>query len=203
MKLLVVLASFLSFSAFAAGGSKAAPASAATYKVDSAASKVAWKATKKLGSSHNGTVVLKSGEITVEKSKLTGGKFTMDMTTIKDLDMPESDSMNAKLIGHLKSDDFFGVDKNPEATLAIKSVKEVSAGKVEVTGDLTIKGTTAPVTFPADVTFGKDSATAKGKIIVDRTKYNVKYGSGSFFKLPADKIINDTFDLDFDVTAKK
>lgn len=199
MKLLVVLASFVSFSAFAAGK----PAAPATYKVDTAASKVAWKATKKLGSSHNGTVVLKSGELTVDKNKITGGKFVVDMTTIKDLDMPESDSMNGKLIGHLKSDDFFGVEKNPESTLVIKSVKDLSAGKVEVTGDLTIKGTTAPVTFPADVSVGKDSATAKGKITVDRTKYNVKYGSGSFFKLPADKIINDTFDLDFDVTAKK
>ena len=178
-------------------------ASAKPVSIDTSTSKLNWVG-KKVTGQHNGTVNLKSGEVDLDGSAVKGGQFVIDMTSIADTDLTDAKN-NAKLTGHLKSEDFFGVEKNPTATFKITSIKPVKGKKdanVEVTGDLTVKGQTNPVTFPAMVEVKDGKASAKGNISVDRTKFNVRYGSGKFFDNLGDKMINDSFDIALDLKTK-
>ncbi len=180
-----------------------APAFAKTAAIDLSQSSVKWTG-KKVTGQHTGVINLKSGEVDVEKNALKGGSFEVDMDSIKVEDIKDAEN-NGKLTGHLKSDDFFGVAKNPTSKLKITSVKEIKGNPEathEITGDLTIKGITHPVTFPAKVEIKDDSASATGKVTIDRTKYDIKYGSGKFFENLGDKMINDTFELDVALKAK-
>lgn len=181
------------------------PAAAVTMEVDPAASTVNWTA-KKFGGQHNGTVKLAKGALTVNGKKLTGGNFTMNMTTITDVDITNPE-FNQKLTGHLRGDDFFGVEKNPTSTFKITKAAPITGAKAgeanyTVTGDLTIKGITHPVTFPATVQLNGNSAEATAKIEIDRTKYDIKYRSG-LLGTAADKVIDDTFTLDVKLVAGK
>ena len=151
-------------------------------------SKVIWKGYKVTGS-HEGTIALQSGILTFETDKLVGGEFVIDMTTITNTDLDGDNK--GKLEGHLKSDDFFGVTTFPTATLVFKDVKSTGKNSYAVTGDLTIKGIKNPVSF--DISIYGSKATASVKI--DRTKFDVRYGSTSFFDNLKDKAIYDEFDL--------
>lgn len=151
-------------------------------------SSVTWKGYKVTGS-HAGNIALKQGSLEFKDGKLVGGEFTIDMTTIVNTDM-EGD-YKAKLEGHLKSDDFFGVATYPTAKLVFGSVKSTGKNSYEVTGDLTIKDKTNPVTFDMSIYGSKATANVK----IDRTKYDVRYGSTSFFDNLQDKAIYDEFDL--------
>lgn len=177
--------------------------SAQAATVDVAASQVNWTGKKVIGS-HNGTVALKSGKIEVNGAEVTKAEFEADMTSIKVLDLTDAGS-NAKLTGHLKSDDFFAVDKFPTASFKSTSVKALpaAAGKPthEVTGDLTIKGVTKSITFPMTVVVDNNKATAAATLTVDRTLYDIRYGSGKFFQNLGDKMIDDTFKLDVKIVA--
>jgi polyisoprenoid-binding protein YceI len=155
-------------------------------------STVSWKAYKVTGS-HYGTVALTSGALMFDGDKLTGGEFVVDMTSLVATDL--EGEYRQKLEGHLKSDDFFGVEANPTSTLVFTNVKSTGKNSYEVTGDLTIKGITKPVTFDVSVYGSKATATMK----VDRAQYDVKYGSGSFFDNLGDKTIYDEFDLVVDL----
>lgn len=155
-------------------------------------STVTWKAYKVTGS-HTGTVDLKSGALVFDDNKLTGGEFTVDMTSLISTDL--NGEMKGKLEGHLKSDDFFSVASHPTASLVFTDVKATGKNSYEVTGDLTIKGITKPVTFDLSVYGSKATATVK----VDRAEYDVRYGSGSFFDNLGDKTIYDEFDLVVDL----
>jgi len=151
-------------------------------------SKVIWKGYKVTGS-HEGTIALQSGILTFETDKLVGGEFVIDMTTITNTDLDGDNK--GKLEGHLKSDDFFGVTTFPTATLVFKDVKSTGKNSYAVTGDLTIKGIKNPVSF--DISIYGSKATASVKI--DRSKFDVRYGSTSFFDNLKDKAIYDEFDL--------
>lgn len=151
-------------------------------------SKVIWKGYKVTGS-HEGTIAIQSGTLKFEADALVGGEFVIDMTSINNSDL-QGESKD-KLEGHLKSDDFFGVEKFPTATLVFKNVEVAGKNSYKVTGDLTIKGKTNPVTFDFSVYGNKANATIK----IDRSKYDVKYGSSSFFDNLKDKVIYDEFDL--------
>ncbi len=155
-------------------------------------SKVTWKAYKVTGS-HTGNVDLTSGALTFEEGKLTGGDFTVDMTSLISTDL--EGEYKGKLEGHLKSPDFFGVENHPEARLVFTGVTPSGKNSYEVTGDLTIKGITKPVTFDVSVYGSKATATLK----IDRAAYDVRYGSGSFFENLGDKTIYDEFDLIVDL----
>jgi polyisoprenoid-binding protein YceI len=127
------------------------------------------------------------------------------MTTLANTDLTDA-SYNAKLVGHLKSDDFFGVEKNPTSTFKITKVEPIANAKAgeanyTITGDLTIKGKTHPATFPAVVTVNGNNATAKATATVDRAKYDIRYGSKSFFDNLGDKVINDEFTLAINIVA--
>ncbi len=151
-------------------------------------STVTWKGYKVTGS-HYGTVALQSGFLTFDEGKLTGGEFVVDMTTIVVGDL--EGEYKGKLEGHLKSDDFFGIEKFPTANLVFNKVKSTGKNSYEVTGDLTVKGKTAPVTFELSVYGNKATANVK----IDRTTYDIRYGSTSFFDDLQDKAIYDEFDL--------
>ena len=167
------------------------------YTVDASKSTITWIG-KKVTGSHNGTIVLQSGKLNVNGKSVTGGNFVMDMNSIKDADG------SAKLEGHLKADDFFGVAKFPTSTFVITKVSG-SGANLKVDGNLTIKGITKPLSFPATVTVNADGTVSAlaGKIVVDRTKYDIRYGSKSFFDSIGDKAIDDNFELAVKLVAKK
>lgn len=164
-------------------------------KVDVAKSTVKWLG-KKVTGEHSGTISVKEGSLDVENGKVKGGKVVIDMNSIVDTDLADA-SWNAKLVGHLKSDDFFGVATYPTADLVITKVEGNT-----YSGNLTIKGVTNPTSFTAIASKDGKSTVYKGTITVDRSKYNIKYGSKSFFDNLGDKVIYDEFTLDFSLVAE-
>jgi len=151
-------------------------------------SSITWKGYKVTGT-HEGQISIKSGHLDFNKGKLTGGEFTIDMATIVNTDL--EGEYKGKLEGHLKSDDFFGVEEFPTAKLVFNKVKSIGNNVYEVSGDLTIKDQTQPVTFKISISGNKATADLK----IDRTKFGVKYRSTSFFEDLKDKAIYDEFDL--------
>jgi polyisoprenoid-binding protein YceI len=151
-------------------------------------SNVTWKG-KKVTGSHTGTIKLRDGHFSVEDGQPVGGEFTMDMTSLQNTDL--SGENKAKLEGHLKSDDFFGVEKYQTSKLVITSISKKDDGTYGVVADLTIKNKTNKVTF--DLDWNENSASTNFSI--DRSKFDVRYGSGSFFDNLGDQTIYDNFDL--------
>ena len=168
-------------------------------KVNTASSSLGWEA-KKVTGQHVGTINIADASLTIEHKKITGGKVSVDMNTIVDTDLTDS-GYNQKLIGHLKSDDFFGVAKFPQSSLVVKSVTSKADNVYHFTADLTIKGITSPVEFDAESSDSAGQLTVTGTIVVNRTKYGIKYGSGSFFQGLGDKMIYDDFTLKFKLVA--
>jgi polyisoprenoid-binding protein YceI len=162
---------------------------AQSFKANVEKTELKWLA-KKVTGQHNGNIKLKSGELTLESGKLTNGNFVIDMTTIADEDLKDP-GYNQKLVGHIKSDDFFGVEKFPTATFVITGAGVFKDNVANVSGKLTIKGITNPVL----TTVTKDGNTYNAVFSIDRSKYEVRYGSGSFFENLGDKAIDDIFTL--------
>ena len=156
--------------------------------VNKSASSVAWLA-KKVTGEHNGTVGISAGALSINGNKLVGGNFTIDLKTIKDLDLTDPVN-NQKFIGHITSGDFFEVEKFPTATFVITKV----AGN-QITGNLTVKGITKSITFPAEIAVKGGKVSAKANITIDRTDFNIRYGSKKFFESIGDKAIYDDFSL--------
>ena len=156
--------------------------------VDVKTSSIQWKAEKVMGS-HEGEISLKSGELIYEEGNLVGGSFTIDMTSIICTDL--SGEYKGKLEGHLKSEDFFSVETYATAGLVITNVQKVNSKKHTITADLTIKGITKSITFESNAEGNKFEA----RIQIDRTQFDVKYGSGSFFDGLGDNMIYDEFEL--------
>ena len=158
-------------------------------QVDVVNSKITWKG-KKVTGQHEGTIKLQEGTLKFnDKKQLTGGSFVMDMSTLTVTDL--EGEYKGKLEGHLKSDDFFGVDKHEKAKFVITKV-EGKDGNYNVTGDMTIKGISFPNTFKMVV---KDNNTATADLKIDRTKYDIKFKSASFFDGLKDAAIYDEFEL--------
>jgi polyisoprenoid-binding protein YceI len=155
---------------------------------DTEKTKLLWLGEKVTGQ-HTGTIKLQSGWLTWQDNKIVGGEFNIDMRSLKD------DNASEKLEGHLKSDDFFGVEKVPLSRLTITGSTPFDKGSGVVSGTLTIKGISNPVEFKATTQKKDDGVWFFANIIVDRTKYNVRYGSGSFFDNLGDKTIYDEFKL--------
>jgi len=171
------------------------------YTVDVAKSTINWEGKKKFSGSHTGTVALTSGNLQFNGKKLVEGGFIADMTTVKTMD---GDKPSPNLDKHLKNDDFFGVDKFPAANFVIKKV-EGNGADVKITGDLTIKGKTNSISFPAKITWNADktvTAVAE-KVAVDRTKYGIEYKSKSIFSSIGDNFIYDEFTFAVKLVAKK
>lgn len=176
---------------------------AATLNVDPAKSQLIWTA-RKVGGEHTGTVNIAKGTLHVEGNKLVGGEFVMDMTSITDTDIT-NEMMNGKLTAHLKSEDFFSVEKHPTSTFAITKVAPIAGAKAgepnySITGDLSIKGITKSITFPATVNFMNKSAEATATFDVDRTQWDIKYRA-AIIGTAADKIIEDHFTIALKVVS--
>lgn len=167
-----------------------------TFKIESTQSNIEWVGRKVTGE-HNGTIDIKEGQLTFSNGKLASGKFIIDTTAITILDVKDPGT-NAQFAGHLASDDFFSSEKYPEAIFEIASVTD----NYHIDGNLTIKGITHPISFDASITDNGDTIQATGKIIVDRTKYDMKFRSGNFFQNLGDTLIYNDFDLKVNITAK-
>ncbi len=183
----IVLATVFSLNATAT-----TPVDGEKKEVNTETSSVEWKGYKFAGS-HNGSIALQSGSLLFDDNKLTGGEFVVDMTSITVTDL-EAGKGKEKLEGHLNADDFFGTANHATSKLVFTDVKASGKNSYEVTGDLTIKGITKSITFDVSVYGSKATATMK----IDRTNYDIKYGS-TLFGAAADKAIYDEFDLVVDL----
>lgn len=157
---------------------------------------IKWHGAKVTGE-HDGSIQLKDGYVKMKDGNIINGKFHIDMTTIENRDIEDA-GYNAKLVGHLKSDDFFGVETYPVSTLEIKEATPFKDGKSKVKAHLTIKKTTLPIEFEVS----QKDGMMMTEIVVDRAKYDVRYGSGSFFDDLGDKMIYDEFTMNVTLNTK-
>lgn len=168
---------------------------------DLTSSYVKWTGYKVTGK-HFGKVMLKSGSLEFEGDNLIGGSFEMDMTSITVEDL--SGEGAKKLGGHLKSDDFFGVATYPTSKFVItKVVSRGTPGAYKIIGNLNLKAATKELRFNADIKTVEGKQTAMAKITLDRSEYDIRFGSGSFFENLGDKTIYDEFDLEINLVYKK
>ncbi len=183
----ITLFVLLSFSSFAQGNSSGKT------DIDLKLSKLEWTG-KKLGGEHYGEIQLSAGHLTFTKNKLTGGTFVMDMASITCADITDEKS-NRRLVDHLKSEDFFSVVRFPTSKFVITKVEPKSTNEYTVTGNLTIKEKTNPITFTVKVTTMNKQTIAEATLVFDRSQYDVKFGSQSFFENLGDKLVYDDVDM--------
>jgi polyisoprenoid-binding protein YceI len=165
------------------------------FKVVASLSNIDWKG-RKISGAHNGTIAIKEGEFSLNEGKLTAGRFVVDTTAIKDVDITDP-ATNAQFVGHLTSNDFFASAEYPEAIFEITAVKNK-----HIEGNLIIKGIRRTIDFDADIRVAGDTLTAMGKVIIDRTQFGIKFRSGNFFKDLGDTLIYNDFELNVFITAK-
>jgi hypothetical protein len=182
------------------------PANAIVKNIAKEKTTVAWIGSKIVGSPHDGTIGVKSGELYIVDNVLVGGKIVIDMTKIVVLDI-ENPDMNARLKGHLESDDFFSVETFPEAFFdmaKISQIENAAAGmpNYQIKGNLTIKGITHGISFPAFVHNMDGKLHAKADFSFDRALYDVRFGSGKFFENLGDNLIKDEIKISLDVIAE-
>lgn len=181
------------------------PEAVDVYRLDVASSRVAWEGTK-IGGAHDGTLGIRSGEFYVFDGELLGGNVVIDMEQIVVLDIQDPNS-NARLVGHLESDDFFSVATYPTANFEITAVEELDETLADrythrVFGNMTIKGITHGIAFPARIELGAEGLVAHADFDLDRTRWDVRFGSGRFFENLGDNLIHDDFNLKLDFVAK-
>lgn len=168
--------------------------------IDTKKSAVKWKGSMQIGSnSHTGYVYISKGELMVENGQLLGGTAEIDMNTIED----EKHSSDNGLINHLKDPDFFDVKKFPFSTIVFTKVTSINTENKKVTGNLTIKGITHPVTFPVKIEVKNGIVKMNSKLVIDRTKWGILYQSGKFYDLLADQTMSDSIEFDIKIVAKK
>jgi len=169
-------------------------------RVNTKNSTVKWIGSK-ISENHEGTINISKGLLMIDHGKLVGGEFSIDMKSISTTDM--SDKLNKKLDGHLKNEDFFNVEEFPIANITLIKINKDDNNSYKIVANLTIKGITHPITFAADIAINGINFSATAKIKIDRTKWDIKYGSGSFFENLGDKIILDEIVLDVFLVSVK
>jgi polyisoprenoid-binding protein YceI len=177
----------------------------ATYNVDVNASTFKWHATKVTGE-HSGIAKYSKGSITTTGNTLKGAEILVDMNTLDATDL--TGEYHDKLVGHLKSEDFFSVANFGTATIKVKSATAIKpngkdANNYNIVADLTIKGITNEVTFPALVVVNAKQVIVNADLSINRAKFDIRYGSASFFTDLGDKAISDNFDVKVRVVANK
>ena len=183
-------------------------AEAVSYAADVAATSLNWQGSDVAGKVHTGSIAISEGNLEVQDGNLVGGSFTVDMSSIVNFDV-ENEEYNAKLVGHLKSPDFFSIDSFPTATFEIASASAYEGEgdyTHNITGNLTMKDITKSITFPATVMINESGIEAKSaQFVIDRAEWNVRFRSPSFFD-PAelkDKAINNEIGLEIAMVASK
>ena len=172
-----------------------------TYVFIADSSKIVWTG-KKTSGQHYGTVKLASGSVTVDSSLVTEGTFEIDMNTITVEDIDEG-SGKTDLEAHLKDTAFFFTSTHPRSTFKLKEINRLDGNSFRVKGDLTIKGITNEVTFPAHVNFDGNKVHIKGEMNIDRTKWDIRFKSKTFFPELGDKFIYDDFYITLDLRGEK
>ena len=179
-----------------------AKASSTNYIVDLEKSSIEWKGFKPTGS-HNGTIALKEGKLDVNDKTIESGRFVIDMNSIFVTDIPAEEEGNAKLKGHLTSADFFDVETYPIASFEVTGIETVE-GKTMLSGNLTMKDKTNNISIAVNTVINEDSMSLTSETFtIDRSKWNIKYGSKSFFDNLGDKFINDDMELKVTLVANK
>jgi polyisoprenoid-binding protein YceI len=173
-----------------------APAPITVSKTESTLS---WKA-KKVTGEHFGKIQLSDAALDYQNDKILGGSFDIDMTTIVVEDITDEGS-NKRLTDHLKSDDFFSVEKFKKASFKITDAKTSNGTDYQITGNLTIKGITQAITFPAKVSKSGNKVITTANIVFDRTKFDIKYRSGNYFENLADRLIYDDVEMEVKLVA--
>lgn len=194
MKTLTTLVSFLFFTSSFIQAQE-------VYQVNEAVSGVEWIG-KKVTGEHSGDIKLKSGSYTFENGIITEGELIIDMSTIQVTDIEDKEN-NEKLRGHLISSDFFGVKKHPKGKLTIIKSEKVADNKLKITADLMLKGISKVIEFEVTLLQENGKMVAIGQVDINRTEYDIRYGSGSFFDNLGDKAIKDFFTVKFKVAATK
>ena len=166
--------------------------------IDTKETVVTWKGSNSFGA-HTGYIYISKGELMMENVQLVGGTIEVDMNTIED----EGHGRSSGLINHLKDADFFEVKKFPFSTISIIKVEPTNGKNIIVTANLTIKGMTQPVTFPATIEVMNGIVKTNGKLIIDRTNWGINYKSGKFDAFLADKAISDSIEFNIKIVAKK
>ncbi len=173
------------------------------FTLDTDQSVVAWEG-RRIGGGHDGTIGISHGEFYVFNGELLGGEVIMDMHQIVVLDIENPES-NARLQAHLEHDDFFAVDEYPESRFEITSVEPIEADETDFThrvfGNMTIRGITHGIAFDARINLEENQMMAHADFDLDRTQWNVRYGSGRFFDDLGDRAINDDFGLELNLMA--
>lgn len=171
------------------------------YIIDTKESVLTWKGSMVLApeGEHIGYVHISKGELMIEKDQLVGGMVEIDMKTIEYKDKTNKNTP----VNHLKSPDYFDVEKFPTSVIEITRVASVSGKTIKVTGNLTIKGVTHPVTFPAEMEVKDGIVKANGQVIIDRTDWGIRYRSGKFYDNLADQAVSDDVEFDIKIVAKK
>jgi polyisoprenoid-binding protein YceI len=171
------------------------------YIIDTKESVLTWEGSMVFGfeEEHIGYVYTSKGELMIEKGQLVGGTVEVDMNTIE---YKDKESKNTP-VKHLKSPDYFDVEKFPISTFSITKVAYAVRGNIKVTGNLTIKGITNPVTFPAKIEVKDGIVKANGKLVIDRTQWGIRYGSGKFYDNLADQTVSDEIEFHMKIVAKK
>lgn len=159
---------------------------------------ITWKGSSPMGS-HTGYIYISKGEVMIEKDQLVGGIVEVDINTIED----EKHGSDNNLVNHLKDPDFFDVKKYPISTFAITKVESINSENIKVTGNLTIKGITNAVTFPAKIEVKNGIFIANSKLVIDRTQWDIRYKSGKFYDNLADETISDSIEFQMNIVAKK
>jgi len=168
--------------------------------IDTKESVVTWRGYNLNGlNSQTGYVYISKGELLIEDGELMGGIVEVDMNTIED----KKHGRDNKLVNHLKDPDFFEVEKFPFSTIAITSVASINDENKNVTGNLTIKGITHPVTFPVKMEIKEGTVKANGKLVIDRTLWNVRYKSGKFYDNLANQAMSDSIEFHMEIVARK
>lgn len=171
---------------------------AQVYTIDADKSVIKWDARKVTGSGHYGTVDVKSGTLELKDNKLQKAEVVVDMTSMVNTDTEDGEP-TPRLVGHLKSDDFFSVDKFETASFVLTGSTEFENNQAKVYGRLTIKGITQPINFIVK----RDGGKMTTSLSVDRTLYDVRFGSGKFFDGLGDNMIKDEFTLDISLSIKE
>ncbi len=173
-----------------------------SYNIDIKKSNVKWIGSKITGSSHEGNISFLDGKIKMDHGKLIAADFIIDMNSITNTDI-ESASSSKKLIKHLKNEDFFDVENFPKAFFKLIRATQNTDGSYQVVGELSIKKFKDVINFKMNATTKGDSFIADGKFTFDRTKFDVIYGSGTFFDNLGDRAINNEVEMSFNITSSK
>jgi polyisoprenoid-binding protein YceI len=165
-------------------------------EIDVNKSSVKWTGEKITGS-HNGLIQIKSGYLEFKESNIVAGEVIIDMNSIVNLDI-KNEKYNAKLVNHLKSDDFFSVENFPTAKFILLDATPFKDGKSKISGTITIKETTENISFEV----AESQKTYLTQLKINRSKFDVRYGSNSFFDNLGDRAINDIFVLDIQLSLQ-